>query len=251
MESKERPGPHINLKPIYSITYWHMELSTKAKAEMKNHAPFVCKAFFTIKTMLGCCVKTGFQSFVRPNLDQFWQTAKQLNKLRFQGNILACLGIVTDSFFLIVFSLLKSRLLTSFWYEFPVEWRINQRFVLWEVIALIQSYLTLELCVFSIQVKESLFKMVRRKQTTWRVVEIFGDFLGCCDCFSPKSLWTSSQENWGGCQTLTTPLAVILFLPAAQRLSLIVRQVLLRKITFVTIDVKSNFIGTRSLKKSL
>ena len=104
MESKERPpGPHINLKPIYSITYWHMELSTKAKAEMKNHAPFVCKAFFTIKTMLGCCVKTGFQSFVRPNLDQFWQTAKQLNKLRFQGNILACLGIVTDSFFLIVF----------------------------------------------------------------------------------------------------------------------------------------------------
>ena len=139
MESKERPGPHINLKPIYSITYWHMELSTKAKAEMKNHAPFVCKAFFTIKTVLGCCVKTGFQSFVRPNLDQFWQTAKQLNKLRFQGSILACLGIVTDSFFLIVFFLPKSRLLTFLWsigHELAAGWRINQRSLLWEDIVL-------------------------------------------------------------------------------------------------------------------
>ena len=155
MESKERPpGPHINLKPIYSITYWHMELSTKAKAEMKNHAPFVCKAFFTIKTMSGCCVKTGFQSFVRPNLDQFWQTAKQLNKLRFQGSILACLGIVTDSFFsdCLFFTQIKMAdflIVNWSWVARRVE---HQRSLfLWEDIPLTQSYLDLELCVFSIQ----------------------------------------------------------------------------------------------------
>ena len=58
---------------------------------------------------------------------------------------------------------------------------------------------------------------------------------------------------WRSFRTMQMTVTCVkqLFLPAAQRLSLIVRQVLLRKITFVTIDVKSNFIGTRSLKKSL